>query len=210
VSDYQRGGESEIRRTATEASIIQDAANARASDKLAIIEHAISEVARRLVGLAQHYLDSEQAATIVGAAGTTWIKYGATDIEGEFDFSVEGGSTQPQNETFRRQQSMQLLQVMQPFIQMGVINVPVLLTQVLREGFGMKNPEQLIQAPPPMVDPATGLPIQDPAAGAGPDGQPVAAGSADGALPPPEASGIEGVPPEVLAQLQGQVGFPQQ
>jgi hypothetical protein len=34
VSEYQRGALPEIRRTATEAGIIQDAANARSSDKL--------------------------------------------------------------------------------------------------------------------------------------------------------------------------------
>jgi hypothetical protein len=108
--------------------------------------------------------------------------YSAADIEGEFDFEVEGGSTQPQNETFKRQQAMQLLQVLQPFVPMGVINVQELLAQVLRDGFGMKNPEKLILEPQPQVDPATGQatdpvtgqPVQDPnAPPVGPDGQPV-------------------------------------
>jgi hypothetical protein len=51
VSEYQRGSLPEIRRTATEAGIIQDAANARSSDKLALIERSIADVARRLVAL---------------------------------------------------------------------------------------------------------------------------------------------------------------
>jgi hypothetical protein len=37
----------EIRRTATEAAIIQDAANARVSDKLAIVEKSIGDCGRR-------------------------------------------------------------------------------------------------------------------------------------------------------------------
>jgi hypothetical protein len=74
VTDYQRGGQSEVRRTATESSIIQDSANARAADKLATIEHAISEVARRLVALAQHYMEGEQVARIVGPTGAKmWV-----------------------------------------------------------------------------------------------------------------------------------------
>ena len=43
----------EIRRTATEASIIADAQNARAADKLAIIEISISEM-----GQACHPVDA--------------------------------------------------------------------------------------------------------------------------------------------------------
>lgn len=214
VNDYMRGAQSEIRRTATEASIIQDAANARAADKLAIIEHAISEIARRLVGLAQHYLEGEQVARVVGAAGAmTWVPFTADDIAGEYDFDVEGGSTQPQNETFRRQQAMQLLQTMTPFIQMGVINVPVLLGQVLREGFGLKNPEKFLQAPPPPmgVDPVTGEPTDPSMQGGMPPDQQGGPPPDQGGAPPQQQGGdqqgIQGVPPEVLAQLQNQYGL---
>ena len=35
VSDYQRGAANTIKRTATEAAMIQDSANARAQDRLA-------------------------------------------------------------------------------------------------------------------------------------------------------------------------------
>ena len=42
VSEFQRGAVSEIRRTATESSLLQDAANARTSDKLAVVEQAIA------------------------------------------------------------------------------------------------------------------------------------------------------------------------
>ena len=44
VSEYARGSMPEIRRTATEASIIADAQNARAADKLATIEISIGHV----------------------------------------------------------------------------------------------------------------------------------------------------------------------
>jgi hypothetical protein len=67
VSEYQQGAMPEIRRTATEAAIVQDASNARASDKLAIIERAIGECARRLVMLAQQFMTGEQAVRIVGS-----------------------------------------------------------------------------------------------------------------------------------------------
>lgn len=55
INDYQRGSLPEVRRTATEASIVQDAANARAAEKLAKVEGFLSEIARRLVMLMQQY-----------------------------------------------------------------------------------------------------------------------------------------------------------
>ena len=53
VSEYARGSMPEIRRTATEASIIADAQNARAADKLAIVEIGIGHLARRVIQLMQ-------------------------------------------------------------------------------------------------------------------------------------------------------------
>ena len=66
VSEYQRGALPEIRRTATEASIVQDASNARAADKLATIEAAIGCVAQNLVALAQEFMTGEQVLLYIG------------------------------------------------------------------------------------------------------------------------------------------------
>jgi hypothetical protein len=150
VSEYQRGQLPEIRRTATEASIIQDAANARAADKLDTVQLAVGQVARRILQLMQQYMDEEQSARIVGTDGTKmWFKYQRDDIQGEFDFEVEAGSTQPMNETFRRQQAMQMMTALQPLISEGVIDPRELAKHVLRDGFGIKQPEKLILPPPP-------------------------------------------------------------
>lgn len=162
VSEYQRGSMTEIRRTATEASMIQDAANARSADKLAIIERAIGEVAQRVVQLAQQYLTTEQVAKIAGPDGAvTWVPYSRESIEGEFDFEVEAGSTQPQNETQRRQSALQLMDTMAPFISMGVVNPHELAKHVLKNGFGIKEPEKFLMAPMPVAGPV------------GPDGEPI-------------------------------------
>ena len=155
VNEYQRGTMSEIRRTATEASMIQDMANARSADKLALVEQTISELARRTVQLAQEFLTTEQIARVVGEEGAmNWVAYEREDIEGEFDFQVEAGSTRPQNESQKRQSAMQMMDAMAPFIQMGVVNPQKIAENVLRDGFGIKNPEAYLAAPPPMMPPA--------------------------------------------------------
>lgn len=205
VSEYMRGALPEIRRTATEAGIIQDAANARAADKLAIIEGSIRRVARMLVQLAQTYLTGDHVALVVGNADQKlWVPFGREDILGEFDFEVEAGSTQPNNDATKRQQAMQLINVLAPYAQSGIIDARQLVTYVLQTGFGMKNPQKLLtqqqQAPMP-AGPQAALP-----AGPPPGDVPMPAQDAmqQAAMPVP---GGASVPPELLAQLQGQFGL---
>lgn len=210
VSEYQRGALSETRRTATEASIIQDAANARAAEKLASTEVFIREIAERVLKLAQQYVTGEQYARVIGAAGAQlWVPFTRDDIDGEFDFEVEAGSTQPRNDAFKKQQALQLLNTLSPFVG-TTINPQALVEYVLREGFDIKNPERFFMAP--MIDPNTGLPI-DPNTGlpvqqqaAPPQQQQQGSPDiGDGTTLP--TSGPGAIPPEVLTQLQGQVGL---
>ena len=199
VNEYMRGALPEIRRTATEASIIQDAANARAADKLARIESFIAEIAERLVQLAQAFLTTDQVARITTEQGAqVWVPYSREDVEGEFDFEVEAGSTQPQNETFRRQQAIQLMNTMAPLVGQ-VVDPAALAVHVLREGFGIKNPERFIVAAPPMMPPD--------AAGPMPPGAPAASDVGAGAVPPAPSDQMAGqmsalqatgMPPEAM------------
>jgi hypothetical protein len=197
VPEYMRGGLPEIRRTATEASIIQDSANARSADKLALVEDVIKEVAERLIQLAQQYLSTEQVVRVAGPDGqAVWVPFDREDIEGEFDFEVEAGSTQPRNETFRRQQAIQLMNTLGPLI--GVVIDPAMIAQhVLREGFGIKNPERFMMQQM-MIDPATGQPVPVPPEMAGqvPPQQ--------GDAPPDQQVQPK---PGTQAQLAGQVGL---
>jgi hypothetical protein len=208
VSEYMRGALPEVRRTATEAGIVQDAANARASDKLAAIERTIADCGRRLVMLAQQYMTGEQAIRVVGAGEKrAWVRFDRDYIQGEFDFEVEGGSTQPTNESFRRQSAMQIMDAMAPFIQSGIINIQKLAEYVLQYGFGVKQPSMFITAPeqpqapeqaappmeqmPPQGMPPQGLPPEAMMQGGPPMGGPPAG------LPPELAQ----LPPELLMQL---------
>lgn len=150
VSEYQRGELPEIRRTATEASIIQDAANSRAADKLATIELALAHVGRRLLMLAQEYMTGDQTLRKTGVDGThVWVQFKREDIQGEFDFSVEAGSTTPNNDTFRRQQAIQMAQMLTPFMAEGVIDPRMLVEHLLRDGFNIKSADKFILPPQP-------------------------------------------------------------
>ena len=165
VSEYQRGGEAETRRTATEAAMIQDAVNARSQDKLSTLEVWLSDVAERVLKIFQQYMEGEQMVRIVGEAGFAWQPFDRQQIQGEFDFLVEAGSTQPRNESQRRQQALMLANVMQPYIG-SVVDPAEMARYVLKEGFGIKNPERFFIPPDPMA--GMGMPPEG--GGVGPDG----------------------------------------
>jgi hypothetical protein len=206
VSDYMRGSQANIRRTATEAAMIQDAQNARAADKLSNIEGVLAEVGERLITLMQMYMTGEHVIRIVGVSAPTWVKFDADYLQGQFDFEVEAGSTQPQNETFRQQQAMQLVEAAGGLMSMGAqIDMTKIALQVLRS-FGIKDPDSYV-AMQPQGDPMAeeGMP---PEGGMPPE---------QGMMPPQqgmpqmgpmeEESPIEGIPPELVNQLMATQGL---
>jgi hypothetical protein len=213
VSDYMRGAQAEIRRTATEAAMIQDAQNARAADKLSRIESTLSQLGQRVVQLMQQFMTGEQVVRIVGMSQRpVWMKFDREYIQGEFDFEVEGGSTQPRNETFRRNSALQLMEAMVPFIEAGVVDPLAVARRVLQFGFDIKNPDEFFAVPPQAVGP-DGQPLPPeaqqaaPPEGGAPTQQPgFAMQTEDEAV---AESPIAGIPPELIAQLMGQTGLPQ-
>ena len=204
VSEFMRGSVSEIRRTATEVGLVQDAANARTSDKLATIEIAIGEVGKRLLQLNQQFLTGEAVARIIGRDGEPiWIRYDRDYIAGNFDFDVVGGSTRPHNESFQRAQTAEMINAMAPFAGAGVLDMAKFAAYVLQTGFGVKNPEAFLSAPEPPAQPE--MPMAPQELGPGP---------MDMGVPPQmpaEMAGPAGglpadLPPEIMAALLAQAG----
>ena len=218
VTDYQRGATANtMKRTATEAAMIQDSANARAQDRLAGIEGSLARLGERIIALMQQFMTGEQVARVVTMPGRAWIPYDADYIQGEFDFEVAAGSTEPMNETFRRQSAMQLVDASMPFLEMGVANPQALYMYILQKGFGVKDVSSFLmtQAPPP-PDPMTGQPQE-----VGPDGQPLNQGAPGGGPPmppggpgggppaaPPDQMSPEQMPPEMLMAMMNGGGPP--
>ena len=212
VSEYQRGAIPETTRTAREASIIAEAGNARVAEKLVAIENAIAQCASNLIMLAQQFMTGEMTVRILGTeSAPVWLTFDKDYINGEFDYTVEAGSTAPRNEAFRRDMALQMVSAMQPFAQAGLVNLPKLAEYVLGIGFGVKDPSSFLQEPPapeaPPQGPPPGMegmppgmppelppglisggPIQ------GPGGQPN-----EGALP----GSIQSLPPEIIQALLG-------
>lgn len=214
VSDYMRGAQAEIRRTATEAAMIQDAMNARAADKLARIESCLSRLGERVVQLMQQFMSGEMVVRIVGTSNQpVWLNFDSDYIKGEFDFEVEGGSTQPRNESFRRQSALQLVDALAPFIGAVPLDLSAVVRHVLQFGFDIKDPNQFF-------DPQLAAQMQmQQMMGGGPMGAPTAGPAEQVGMTDPQVgmttqaeaqaeSPIPGIPAELVAQLTGQMGMP--
>ena len=215
VSDYQRGAQQSIRRTATEAGMIQDAANSRAQDRLDKVETILAQCGERVVGLMQQYVTGEQVARIVTIPVRGWINYDSDRIQGKFDFGVVGGSTEPQNESTRRQAALQAVDMSVPFMQQGVVNLPALYMKLLRDGLGFKDAERYVntQGGPQGGPPGQGGPPpethQMPDGSTMPDSE-MGQGPPQGGPPP----GMQGPPPgqgdmldpQMLQMMQQQMG----
>jgi len=225
VAEFMRGSVSEIRRTATEVGLLQDAANARTADKLATVEAAIAGIGRKLLALSQQFLTGIQVARIMGRDGEpVWIKYDRDYIAGEFDFEVVGGSTMPNNESARRAQAAELVAAMMPFASAGIVDMQKLGAYVLQNGFNVKNPEAFfIEAPPEPeqeAPPQGGMPPGMPPEMMGGMGGPPMGGPGDVPLDPAllellmmqdptMGAGVpmgESIPPELLAMLMASGG----
>ena len=181
VSEYQRGAIPETTRTAREAAIIAEAGNARVAEKLVTIENNIARCAQNLIMLAQQFMTGEQTVRIVGTeAAPVFLTFDKDYIAGQFDFTVEAGSTAPRNEAFRRDMALQMVAALQPFAQAGLVNMPKLAEYVLSVGFGVKDPSSFITVQP------QGMPAMNP------EGM-------------PQGAGMEGLPPEIAGMLGQQM-----
>jgi len=140
ISDYERGAYNNIRRTATEASIIQDASSLRQQDKLRRIEDAATEIGRRMKALAQAFYDRERWILVTGNGWSVPIRFSATDIQGEFDISVDAGSTQPQNAEVRKQEAERLFMLLG---QNPIVNQLELVKHLLK-AHGINAPDRFI------------------------------------------------------------------
>lgn len=144
----------------------------------------------------QQYMDEPLWVKLVGKGDTApqWVQYSPADIEGEFDFALEGtdDSLSKQQD---RQDSMALLNALAPFAQLGIVNMQPVIEKVAR-AFGFEHPEQLLNTP------------QQPQAapfGPGPPGTPP-----NGAQPPMPNTPEQGIVPGQNMQPGLQPGMMQQ
>jgi len=161
ITDFQVGNIAAANRTpATAAAAVEGASTTRAMDKMTNVEKAAREIAIRVLGLCQQFLDNGRAIRIAGANAPMWLQVTDADIEGEFSIDTEGGSTQAINPATRANQGREMITQIVPILaQLGYQVEPALRTAL--SYMGLDPDYLLIQQQPaaPMMPDAAAPPM---------------------------------------------------
>ena len=110
--------------SATEASILDKRLEVREGDRLSMVVDWITDIARKLDMLVQANIDREEAVKVTGPQGEIWETIRQEDysaIEGEYEYSVNLGASQPRLPDIERAQWT-------AFMNQVVIPMPHILT----------------------------------------------------------------------------------
>jgi hypothetical protein len=152
INDFQSGGMGADRMSATAAAVVDGVATLRAQDKIAAVERAASHTGNLLLRLAQEFISPDTAVAIVGADGG-WMdaRIRAEMIDGEFDVSVEGGSTQAVNPATKQRRAMERLNTLMPMLAQGGYDTEPLLRSIVAD-FDL-DPNLILRRPTPAAAP---------------------------------------------------------
>jgi hypothetical protein len=105
--------------SATEASILDNRLEVREGDRMSMVVDWVLDMARKLDMLVQYHIEEDEAVKITGPQGTMWQMIRADDykeIEGEYEYSVNVGASQPRLPEIERAQWIAFMsQVVIPF-----------------------------------------------------------------------------------------------
>jgi hypothetical protein len=110
--------------SATQADIMDRRLEIREGDKLSIVTDFLSDIAKKLDQLVQAHISKDEAVKVVGPDGEFWSLIKTSDydkIEGEYEYSVNVGSTAPRLPHIERAQWT-------AFLSQVVIPMPHVLT----------------------------------------------------------------------------------
>lgn len=157
ISELQAGSITAASRVpATAAAAVEGASTTRAMEKLSNVEKASREIATRMLGLCQQFLDSELAIRIAGPDAVMWLDVTMEDIVGEFHIEAEGGSTQAINPATRARQGLEMLNIVVPMLMnMGYDPAPALRTALQYMGL---NPDHMLVQPQQAAPAMPGMP----------------------------------------------------
>lgn len=111
IGRNQAGQQSGGRRTAKEASIIQQAHELRMDERRDIMADSVTEVLRKVNQVIFSFWDTPRVVQVVGYDGARyWVEYTKDAIKGEYDLKVDVESLTPQTKQMKRQEIMQLMQ----------------------------------------------------------------------------------------------------
>lgn len=116
LTDFQRGQAIKV-PSASEAQFIEQNSRLRVDEGLDVVSDFAAQIAENLIKLRQKFTTGENVVPIIGDnRAVEWKTYTDKDIEGEFEFIPEYGSTQKRDQDFMKAQLTQVLPIVQNLV----------------------------------------------------------------------------------------------
>lgn len=142
LTDFQRGQAIKV-PSATEAQFIEASSRLRVDEGLDIVSDVAAQISENIIKLRQKFTTGEQTIPIVGEGlSQSWKTYTSDEIQGEFEFVPEYGSTQKRDQDFLKSQVTQVTPIVQNLVASGNAQLYELGRQVLK----------VFQFPPPIIN----------------------------------------------------------
>lgn len=209
INDAQRGAQFKTNTTNQAVSAYQQNIEIRTDEKVDLIEDWIGQVAWALLQVCSRYMTVEEVTAIVGeAVGQAWTQItDPADLRTKLNLTVVGGSSEKPTSKNKKEAALKMTQVLGQFAS-GVPAIAMVAIKVLERAF--KDDMTITKEDWDMLHESMQQNMQK--AGAGPGGQPGAAGPDLPDDPNQLQEMIAQLPPEAKAHLQQliQSGVPPQ
>ena len=166
------------RRTATEASIVQQASLIRVDERRDVAADLFGNAVARMNRFIFENWSDSHVVQILGHDGARhWVSYTGAQIKGDYDIRVDPESSLPVSKDMRKQEAIELFQALgQVPPEAGIVNHRE-LARYLIEQYEGANPDKILQPEPesPGGSPETAVPLEQYVQQSG--------GAADAAIP---------------------------
>lgn len=97
------------RRTATEAAIVEQAANIRVDERRDVLADVLADIVRGINDSLFKFWTEEHVAHIVGPDGAAyWVRFTGGDLRGEYTYRIDPDTALPTTGATRRQEAVEL------------------------------------------------------------------------------------------------------
>lgn len=147
VQPVMRGVEFKTNTTNQAINTYNSIQQTRTDEKIDAVEDYIGQIAWALAQLCLQFMPKEQVASLIGeASAASWKQMAPDEIAATVQMTVVGGSTQKQTSESKKQQALQMGQVLGQFVNAAPQPVIMVLLETMRGAFNDVIPDQQWEA----------------------------------------------------------------
>ena len=111
----------------------------RLDEKIDAVEDFIGDVGWKVLQLCAQFMDAERVGELIGSKGAEWQNYDSATFLATYQYQVVGGSTQKPTSDAKKQQAMELGQVLGQFVNAAPQAVTTVMLKMFERSFSEIN-----------------------------------------------------------------------